>query len=103
MNRGILYEIGYLFGTGTYRNQRIMPNPVCGDNDVVIKNISSSIYGTDIAVYAHGPNTGHWITVGSEFGHETISRIVAVGKNITNSQVGECIYPYPRYTKNDTC
>lgn len=26
---------------------RELPNPVCGDNDVVIKNIYSSICGTD--------------------------------------------------------
>lgn len=81
---------------------RELPNPVCGDNDVVIKNIYSSICGTDVAVYTHGPNTGHRITVGGEFGHETVSRIVAVGKNVTDFHVGERVYPYPRYTKNDT-
>lgn len=81
---------------------RELPEPVCGDNDVVIKNIYSSICGTDVAVYTHGPNTGHRITVGGEFGHETVSRIVEVGKNVTDFQVGERVYPYPRYTKNDT-
>ena len=81
---------------------RELPNPVCGDNDVVIKNIYSSICGTDVAVYTHGPNTGHRITVGGEFGHETVSRIVAVGKNVTDFRVGERVYPYPRYAKNDT-
>ena len=29
---------------------RELPDPVCGDNDVVIKNIYSSICGTDVAV-----------------------------------------------------
>lgn len=81
---------------------RELPDPVCGDNDVVIKNIYSSICGTDVAVYMHGPNTGHRITVGGEFGHETVSRIAAVGKNVTDFQVGERVYPYPRYAKNDT-
>ena len=81
---------------------RELPNPVCGDNDVVIKNIYSSICGTDVAVYTHGPNTGHRVEVGGEFGHETVSRIVAVGKNITDFKVGERVYPYPRYAKNDT-
>ena len=81
---------------------RELPNPVCGDNDVVIKNIYSSICGTDVAVYTRGPGTGHKITVGGEFGHETVSRIVAVGKNITDFQVGERVYPYPLYAKNDT-
>ena len=81
---------------------RELPDPVCGDNDVVIKNIYSSICGTDVAVYTHGPNTGHRITVGGEFGHETVSRIAAVGKNVTDFQVGERVYPYPLYAKNDT-
>lgn len=81
---------------------RELPDPICGDNDVVIKNIYSSICGTDVAVYKHGPNTGHRVDVGGEFGHETVSRIVAVGKNVTDFKVGERVYPYPRYAKNDT-
>ena len=61
---------------------RELSNPVCGDHDVVIKNIYSSICGTDVAVYMHGPGTGHRVDVGGEFGHETISRIVAIGKDV---------------------
>lgn len=79
-----------------------LPMPQCGDDDVVIKNIYSSICGTDVAVYTKGPGTGHQITVGGEFGHETISQIAAVGKNVTEFTVGEWVYPYPRYAKNDT-
>lgn len=81
---------------------RELPDPVCGDNDVVIQNIYSSICGTDVAVYRSGPNTGHRISVGGEFGHETISRVVEVGKNVTGFEVGERVYPYPRYAKDDT-
>lgn len=55
-----------------------------------------------MAVYTHGPNTGHRVTVGGEFGHETVSCIVEVGKNVTEFRVGERVYPYPRYAKNDT-
>lgn len=81
---------------------RELPYPVCGDNDVIIKNIYSSICGTDVAVYRSGPGTGHKINVGGEFGHETVSCIVEVGKNVTDLKVGERVYPYPRYAKNDT-
>lgn len=81
---------------------RELPMPECGKNDVLIQNIYSSICGTDVAVYRHGPGTGHRITPGGEFGHETVSRVVAVGQNVTEFQMGERVYPYPRYAKNDT-
>lgn len=76
--------------------------PHCGDDDVIVKNIYSSICGTDVAVYKKGPNTGHRITVGEEFGHETVSRVVAIGKNITEFKIGDRVYPYPLYAKNNT-
>lgn len=79
-----------------------VPIPKCGDNDVLLKNIYAGICGTDVAVYNHGPNTGHRITVGGEFGHEMVSKVVEVGKNITDISVGDRVYPYPLYVKDDT-
>lgn len=81
---------------------RELDMPKVGENDVLIQNIYSSICGTDVAVYAKGTGTGHKITVGMEFGHETISKVYAVGKNITEFKVGQRVYPYPRFAKNDT-
>nr|AFN84551.1 putative chlorophyll synthesis pathway [uncultured bacterium scaffold00090] len=81
---------------------RDVPTPSCGKNDILVKNLYSSICGTDVAVYAHGPGTGHRITVGSEFGHETVSQVVEIGENVTDIKVGDIIYPYPLYAKNDT-
>ncbi|MDD3205335.1 MAG: zinc-binding dehydrogenase [Lachnospiraceae bacterium] len=78
-----------------------LPTPTAGDNDIVIKNIYSSICGTDVAVYTHGPYQGHRITIGGEFGHETVSRVVEVGKNIRDIYVGDRVYPYPRLAKGD--
>ena len=80
---------------------REVPTPVCGDNDILVKNIRSSICGTDVAVYLNGPGTGHKVTVGGEFGHETVSRVVAMGKSITNVKVGDRVYPYPLNAKDD--
>lgn len=81
---------------------REMPVPEVGDRDVLIKNIYSGICGTDVAVFNHGPNTGHKVTVGGEFGHETVSRVVKIGRNVTDFSVGERVYPYPLYAKGDT-
>lgn len=81
---------------------RELPIPQIGDYDVLIKNIYSSICGTDVAVYQHGENTGHRITVGEEFGHETVSRIVAIGNKVTEFSVGERVYPYPLLATGDT-
>ena len=81
---------------------REVPLPEIGDNDVLIQNIYSSICGTDTVVYMHGSNTGHKVTVGGEFGHETISRVAKVGRNITEFKVNDRVYPYPRFAKDDT-
>lgn len=76
-------------------------NPQAGDNDIVIKNRYASICGTDVAVYLHGPNTGHRISVGGEFGHEMISEVVQVGRNVQGISEGMIVYPYPRLAKGD--
>lgn len=75
---------------------------VCGDNDIIVKNLYASICGTDVAVYTHGPNTGHKITVGGEFGHEVVCEVAEVGKNVKNIEVGDIVYPYPLLAKGDT-
>lgn len=75
--------------------------PFAGDNDIVIQNLYASICGTDVAVYTHGPNTGHRISVGGEFGHEMVSKVVQVGKNVRDIEVGRIVYPYPRLAKGD--
>ena len=78
-----------------------LETPAAGDNDIVVKNLYASICGTDVAVYTHGPNTGHKIVIGSEFGHEMISQVVQVGKNVKGIEIGMIVYPYPRLAKGD--
>lgn len=79
-----------------------LPQPKAGINDIVVKNLYASICGTDVAVYQHGPGTGHKITVGGEFGHEVVSEVIEVGKNVKDIKVGDRVYPYPRLAKGDT-
>ena len=90
-----------------YRGQRQVdicerPLPELGENDVLIQNIYSSICGMDVAVYQQGAATGHKIFVNGEFGHGTISRIVARSDKATDFTVGERVYPYPLYATGDT-
>lgn len=80
---------------------RELPLPTIGDDDVLVQNLYSGICGTDAAVYQRGPNTGHRVAVGGEFGHETVSRVVKVGKNVTAFRVGQRVYPYPLLAKDD--
>lgn len=78
-----------------------LPDYECEDNAIILKNIYSSICGTDVAVYQHGTVLGHRITVGGEFGHETVCRVSAVGRNVTDVKVGERVYPYPLFVTGD--
>lgn len=67
----------------------------------MVRNLYASICGTYVAVYLHGPNTGHRVTIGGEFGHEMVSEVVQLGKNVKNIKVGDRVYPYPRLAKGD--
>lgn len=77
------------------------PDYECGDDAIVLQNIYSSICGTDVAVYHHGLGMGHRITIGGEFGHETVCRVSAVGKNVKDVKVGDRVYPYPILVTGD--
>lgn len=75
--------------------------PRVGPHDVLIKNINASICGTDVAVFQHGPGTGHKIIVGEKFGHEMVSEVVEVGSENTDFKVGQRVYPYSVYAAGD--
>lgn len=78
-----------------------LETPHAGPDDIVLKNLYASICGTDVAVYRHGPGTGHRITLGDEFGHEVASRVVEVGSNVKDIHVGDRVYPYPLLARGD--
>ena len=75
--------------------------PICGDNDIVIKNIYAAICGSDITAYYHGGDANR-IFKGYEFGHEMVSEVVTVGKNVQDFKVGQIVYPYPLSARGDS-
>ena len=74
--------------------------PVCGDDDIIVKNLYAGICGSDLAAYRHGGDDV-LIFAGSEFGHEMVSEVVEVGKNVKDIEVGQIVYPYPVNAKGD--
>lgn len=86
-------------GAGDVRIEEL-PTPVVGDDDVLIQNLHAGVCGSDASVYKHGPRR-HRITIGKEFGHEMISRVAEVGKNVTEFEVGQRVYPFPLLARGD--
>lgn len=75
--------------------------PVCGPNDIVIKNKYAAICGSDINAYYNGGDANR-IFKGFEFGHEMVSEVVAVGENVEGIEVGNIVYPYPLLARGDS-
>lgn len=78
-----------------------LPVPEPGERDVVIQNLHAGVCGSDVSAYLHGPQA-HRITPGSEFGHEVVSRVAAIGSAVTEFTVGQRVYPYPLLARGDT-
>ncbi len=74
--------------------------PECGPRDVLLRNLAAGICGSDVSVFQHG-STAHLIDAGTEFGHEVVSEVAAVGDEVTGLAVGDRVYPYPLLAKGD--
>ncbi len=76
------------------------PMPTCDDDGIVVKNICASICGSDVTAYNYGGDSV-LIWPGFEFGHEMVSRVVKVGKNVQGIKEGDRVFPLPQFAKND--
>ena len=65
--------------------------PACGDDEAIVRNELTGICGSDIFAYTkHGPTSRIWID--EEFGHESVSTIVELGKNVQGLNVGDRVF-----------
>jgi 2-desacetyl-2-hydroxyethyl bacteriochlorophyllide A dehydrogenase len=68
-----------------------LPYPPCGGDEAIVRNVLTGICGSDIfAFQKHGPESRIWID--EEFGHEAISEVVELGKNVTGLKVGDRVF-----------
>ncbi len=68
-----------------------LPYPVCADDEAIVRNVLTGICGSDIyAFQKHGPESRIWID--EEFGHEAISEVVELGRDVTGLSVGDRVF-----------
>jgi len=68
-----------------------MPEPECGNNDVIVKIHKTAICGTDIHIYNWDEWAQKTIPVPMITGHEYAGEIVDVGQNVSDLSVGDIV------------
>jgi 2-desacetyl-2-hydroxyethyl bacteriochlorophyllide A dehydrogenase len=68
-----------------------LPYPQCNDDDVIVKNLLTGVCGSDVSAYRYGGDQ-NMIWKDHEFGHEAISEIVEIGKNVQGLAVGDHVF-----------
>ena len=68
-----------------------MPEPECGNNDVIVKIHKTAICGTDIHIYNWDEWAQKTIPVPMITGHEYAGEIVEVGQNVTDLSIGDIV------------
>lgn len=74
--------------------------PVCGDNDIIVKNLLSTICGADYVAYKEDGDA-RMIWPDHEFGHEMVSEVVEIGKNVKGVELGDWLLPNLGYAYHD--
>jgi threonine dehydrogenase-like Zn-dependent dehydrogenase len=69
-----------------------LPYPVCGDDDIVVRNLLTGVCGSDVSAYKHGGDS-HMIWKDHEFGHESLSEVIEIGKNVRDLKIGDHVFP----------
>ena len=69
-----------------------LPYPECGDDDVIVRNLACGVCGSDIHAWNHGGDD-HLIWKDHEFGHESLSEVIEIGRNVTGLELGDHVFP----------
>ena len=75
----------------TYRTD--LPVPQINDDEVLIKVHVTAVCGTDVHIYDWDPWSACRVVPPMIVGHETAGDVVAIGRNVTQVQVGDRIFP----------
>ncbi len=68
-----------------------LPYPACGDDEAIVRNVMTGVCGSDIFAWQkHGPTSRIWID--EEFGHESVSEVVELGKNVRGLSIGDRVF-----------
>lgn len=76
-----------------------LPYPRFRDDDIIIRNLMAGVCGTDIVAYKYGDLRSVWID--AEFGHEVVSEVLEIGKNVKGPQVGRHVFPNQGNVRRD--
>jgi threonine dehydrogenase-like Zn-dependent dehydrogenase len=68
-----------------------LPYPACSDDDVIVRNILTGVCGSDVSAFRHGGDA-HMIWKDHEFGHEALSEVVEIGRNVTGLTIGDHVF-----------
>lgn len=68
------------------------PYPVCGDEDIIVRNLMAGLCGSDLHAFRAGGDD-HMIWKDFEFGHEVISEVVEIGRTVKGLAIGDRIFP----------
>lgn len=78
-----------------------LPYPPCGDDEIIIRNVLTGVCGSDVAAFQHGGDD-QMIWKDHEFGHESISEVVEIGKDVTGLVLGDHVFPNQGHALRDS-
>ncbi len=68
-----------------------LPEPVCGDDEVLIKILKTAICGTDVHIYNWDEWSQKTIRTPMTIGHEFVGRVAGFGRNVHDVRIGDLV------------